>query len=466
MSAMTLEQALSLATECQNGGRLLEAEAIYRSILQVRPDLAEVAANLGSVLQLQGRLDEALAAFRQALSLRPELAERMPALKAVAEQEGDRLDRLGLLDSALSGYVGRLDTLSGDSAAVQTSLSFGRLLHAAGHEQGQQAQQRLSRLIEQQVAEEWWRGIRDRIETTVPGCRRNNTWYLVLCGALGDAVQDCNFLKSFREHHPGGLCLIAWPKWRPLVSLYREHFDACVFMENLHDRRYRLVSRFQAGYPFNLTDDGRALEQLRPVAHVMDLHRFRFHLPLGTPMHPPRIDPEIAASARQRFEAYGLVEGRTVILAPFANTAPRVNLKWWEALARTLMAKGYRVVTNVRQTSRPADVAPPISIADTPTVDFPMEEIIPFLDLAGYFVGSLSGICELAGWSTAKLKIIYSIDPDNSKRSHFTEVDPMNDCFYFGDNGYNIKIGYNHPHCDEHLLKRDEEFDVRVVENW
>jgi Tfp pilus assembly protein PilF len=67
-----LEVALQQAFAHQRAGRLSEAERIYRSILQARPDHPGVSNNLGLALKDQGRLDEAAATFRRMLAVRPD----------------------------------------------------------------------------------------------------------------------------------------------------------------------------------------------------------------------------------------------------------------------------------------------------------------------------------------------------------------------------------------------------------
>jgi tetratricopeptide (TPR) repeat protein len=56
-------------------GRLDQAEASYRKVLDLDPGHAKAHNNLGCVLTLQGRHDEALVCYRHALRLEPGLAE-------------------------------------------------------------------------------------------------------------------------------------------------------------------------------------------------------------------------------------------------------------------------------------------------------------------------------------------------------------------------------------------------------
>jgi predicted O-linked N-acetylglucosamine transferase (SPINDLY family) len=55
--------------------RLHQAEASYRQVLAVQPNLAEGHFRLGDALMGQGKLDDAVAAYRQAISMKPDFAE-------------------------------------------------------------------------------------------------------------------------------------------------------------------------------------------------------------------------------------------------------------------------------------------------------------------------------------------------------------------------------------------------------
>jgi protein O-GlcNAc transferase len=73
-------EAQSCDALCRQGNRLLssgnapEAISFYKQALAIRPDYAEIHANLSYALLTAGRADEALAACRRAVALRPDLA--------------------------------------------------------------------------------------------------------------------------------------------------------------------------------------------------------------------------------------------------------------------------------------------------------------------------------------------------------------------------------------------------------
>jgi Tfp pilus assembly protein PilF len=67
-----LEAALQQALAHQRAGRLSEAERLYRSILQARPNHPGVSNNLGLALKDQGKLDEAAATFQRVIAVKPD----------------------------------------------------------------------------------------------------------------------------------------------------------------------------------------------------------------------------------------------------------------------------------------------------------------------------------------------------------------------------------------------------------
>ncbi len=139
---MTLPEAIALALQCQQAGDLARAEALYRQVLselhnrlgivaagqgkldeaaasfrmllQLRPDAPGGYTNLGNVLRLQGRLDEAVASWQQALALQPGLA---PAYNNL----GLGLMHLGRLAEAQDQFRRALD-LAPDYAVAHSNL--------------------------------------------------------------------------------------------------------------------------------------------------------------------------------------------------------------------------------------------------------------------------------------------------------------------------------------------------------
>jgi tetratricopeptide (TPR) repeat protein len=127
----TIDQALDLAVEHHNAGRLPEAESIYQQILQadpnqpaalnllgviarqvgkntiavelitkaltIKPNYAEAQSNLGNAYRDLKKLDEAVASYRAAIAINPNFADAYNNL-------GLALQGLGKLEEAVASY--------------------------------------------------------------------------------------------------------------------------------------------------------------------------------------------------------------------------------------------------------------------------------------------------------------------------------------------------------------------------
>ena len=99
------------------------------------------------------------------------------------------------------------------------------------------------------------------------------------------------------------------------------------------------------------------------------------------------------------FQQMGLRKGRTVLLAPYANTATGPTAKFWKERAREYLDRGYNVVTNSSGEREPA-------IEGTEKVFIPAGWMLDFVEYAGFFEGLRSGLCDLVSSACAEKQCI------------------------------------------------------------
>lgn len=100
------------------------------------------------------------------------------------------------------------------------------------------------------------------------------------------------------------------------------------------------------------------------------------------------------------FEMNGLTKGKTVIIAPYANTSSSLSPALWIKIAREYSDKGYIVCTNSSGEEEPA-------IEGTKAIFFPLSAAIPIVEAAGIFIGLRSGLCDVISSARAKKVILY-----------------------------------------------------------
>ena len=113
----------------------------------------------------------------------------------------------------------------------------------------------------------------------------------------------------------------------------------------------------------------------------------------------PEFDDNHAAIDKL-FADNNLKKGKTVVLAPYNYTLPKMSKLFWERLADSLLKKGYTVCTNCcGKKEKP--------VKGTVPVFFPYSSIVPFLEQAGAVVAIRSGLCEVISSASCKKVILY-----------------------------------------------------------
>ena len=88
MTQVTIEQALTIAVQHHQAGRLAEAEAIYRQILAAQPNHVDALHLLGVLLHQRGQR-EGVAMIRQAVALQPNHVQALSNLGTILKDVGE-----------------------------------------------------------------------------------------------------------------------------------------------------------------------------------------------------------------------------------------------------------------------------------------------------------------------------------------------------------------------------------------
>jgi tetratricopeptide (TPR) repeat protein len=95
-----LRASFQSAVELQSAGKLDEAEAAYKAILEKNPDVPEVYQNLGSVYALKKNVPAAEAAFLKGLELRPDSADIATQLAKLYQDSGQPEKAMAIMEKS------------------------------------------------------------------------------------------------------------------------------------------------------------------------------------------------------------------------------------------------------------------------------------------------------------------------------------------------------------------------------
>lgn len=95
----------------------------------------------------------------------------------------------------------------------------------------------------------------------------------------------------------------------------------------------------------------------------------------------------------------GMVRGKSVVLAPYANSIELLPAQFWEALAKRLQNMQYNVFTNIAGKQKP--------VKGTIGLEIPFHQIGSYLEYAGFFIALRSGLCDIAGQAQCRQIVIF-----------------------------------------------------------
>jgi len=249
----TVAEALALAVQYHQAGALLQAEQLYRQILQVDPQQVEVHMNLATLQRQRGQLDEAVASLHAALRLRPDSVVAYTNLGTLLRQQGRLDEAIGCyqhavrlnprlaearnnLAVALKDYGRGEEALASYREAIRLSPSFA------------EAHSNLANLLRQREQfEEALAGYEDALRHNPNSAKAHNNRGMTLLElgqveeALASFERALHIQADFAEAHLNrGVALLllgrleqGWPEyeWRrwcegyPEVALALPHWD-------------------------------------------------------------------------------------------------------------------------------------------------------------------------------------------------------------------------------------------------
>jgi tetratricopeptide (TPR) repeat protein len=95
-----LRASFQKAVELQTAGKLDEAEAAYKAIIEKAPDVPEVYQNLGAVLAQKKDVAGAEAAFLKALELRPDATDASTQLAKLYQENGQPEKAIAIMEKS------------------------------------------------------------------------------------------------------------------------------------------------------------------------------------------------------------------------------------------------------------------------------------------------------------------------------------------------------------------------------
>lgn len=279
--------------------------------------------------------------------------------------------------------------------------------------------------------------------------------FLMLTGGLGDQFFSASLLADFKAANRNTpLVVVSGPnaKWE---TLYRGSADLFMHMDTDQIWLHPISNRFFPDHPY--TPFFPWFGALQTVFSSRQISKYYLGLPQQVQGEPPRIPELIQQESIELFHRLGGKPGQSVLVSNLSNSNPMTTNTWWVALVDELTRRGFVVFQNMTNMMKPN---PSDRLSSAIPVELPLEQIIPFVETAGYFIGIRSGLCDILGYANARMKAI-----------HVKQPYPRNDRYPLSvwidyQSGSSLRSAWENEFWQDIELMPNAEFNPDVISDW
>jgi hypothetical protein len=246
---------------------------------------------------------------------------------------------------------------------------------------------------------------------------------------IGDAIIACAYLRAYKKtYNIPHITLVGKKSMSDIFMLYEKEYDELLLLEDKKIVQMTDAFLFDFAYYWFY----RWKFQITPAVIVCHIKNFNilnyknnaffdssrmydlyksvlYMLPQDASMVLP--DVRLLPDIRDKTDGQDVIEDRSVILLPFANSVQKIDIEFWNALAARLTDDGYVCFTN---TNRPGDKP----IIGTKAISFGIAQTAAFIQYCGRAVSLRNGMCDLIQYIDCKLAVVYS-ETENGCTKHF-----------------------------------------------
>lgn len=173
----------------------------------------------------------------------------------------------------------------------------------------------------------------------------------------------------------------------------------------------------------------------------------------------PIMNNQSIENAFNKFNNLNLSQGKSILIAPHSvhqNKRTGSNsraLQFWQRIIDRLIDQNIIPVINFRHRGKDLDyLSKTFTNKQIRFADLSLDEVIPFVELCGAFVGMRSGLCDLVGFSSHKVTKL-CVQPQKSGNSYFGKLsgERVIDDTLINENFQVYHLSFNSPTEDKHI---------------
>lgn len=249
--------------------------------------------------------------------------------------------------------------------------------------------------------------IKRKIERTLKGKKILETIrrqypkeHLVICplNAIGDVYVTMSFIPEYlkRNQHFQSVVIVNGDGCRQIADM----FEATTITLDDTEMDEFVQAVIFTGEPNNIIAHHDRVYTDNTVKwldkHKMTFEDYYKHAIFGLPKSAKPVEP---TRLEPFHNTHDLLEGNTVIIAPYAKSVVGIPTEFWQEIICRYKSKGYCVATSVSGDETPLD--------NTIALSFPLNQAVSAVEFAGIFIGIRSGLCDVIRNSNCDKTVIF-----------------------------------------------------------
>lgn len=241
--------------------------------------------------------------------------------------------------------------------------------------------------------------------------RKKGELYYIVWGHIGEAVYALSLLPELNRIKGKRINIITFSPYSQIAELYKDQYKDIIILSSRKVNFIKEYARSNVIMHHNYIGSGWEWEANALYADVSDVYVPGLNYKIKDLKIPYSTKHSLITSPVDKNEEifmdlvkkYEVLEKKSVLLIPYAQSAKQLDASFWEKVATILNNNGYKVYTNIKDESENV-------IKGTQGVVIPLRYVNTFIEYAGSAISIRCGLTDLIAVSHNDVEVLYRVE--------------------------------------------------------
>lgn len=235
--------------------------------------------------------------------------------------------------------------------------------------------------------------------------------FFLIWGHIGEAVYSLSLLPELKKIKNKSIVIVTHSPYSQIAELYKDYCDDIIVLRARNLVCIKEYSKSHICFHKNYIGNGWDWDDTELYLDIPDVYLSGMNYKIKDLKIPYTTKHSLISNyvseSSSEFNAlikkYNVEKGKSVLLIPYAQSAKELPISLWERIALELSNMGYKVYTNVKNSSE-------CEIKGTIPIQIPLKLIPTFIPYAGSSISIRCGLTDLIAVTNSDVEVLYKID--------------------------------------------------------